>query len=88
MTSAPLTAPQASPAASTPATPSAVIAGEPTTMAEARQLARMNTVPTDRSMPAVSTAKPWATATSASSTPLLAAVCTMLALRPPSCLIP
>ena len=39
-------------------------------------------MPTERSMPAVMTTKVWAIATSASSTPLLAAVCTTLALKP------
>ncbi len=42
---------------------------------EARQLVRMKIMPTERSMPAVSTTKVCAIATKASSTPLLAAVC-------------
>ena len=67
---------------STARTPSATAPGEPVTSTEARQFARMNTAPTDRSMPAVSTTKHWPTATKARSTPLLAAVCTTLALKP------
>ena len=68
--------------------PSAVISGEPSTIVEARQSARMKMVPIDRSMPPVSTTKVWATATSASSTPLLAAVCSTLAEKPLSWLKP
>ena len=45
-------------------------------MHEARQLVSMKIMPTDRSMPAVSTTSVCAMATKASSTPLLAAVCT------------
>jgi len=42
----------------------------------------MKIMPTERSMPAVSTTMVWAMATSASSTPLLAAVCTTLEVKP------
>ena len=52
------------------------------TIAEARQLVRVKTMPTERSMPAVMTTSDCAMATKASSTPLLAAVCTTLALKP------
>ena len=51
-------------------------------MVEARQLASTITIPTDRSMPDVSTTSVCAMATIASSTPLLAAVVATLALRP------
>ena len=54
----------------------------PTTIHEARQLVRTIITPTERSMPAVMTTKVWAIATSARSTPLLAAVCTTLAVKP------
>ena len=63
-------------------TPSAVCSGEPTTIHEARQLVSMKIMPTDRSMPAVITTSVCAMATKASSTPLLAAVCTTLAVKP------
>jgi hypothetical protein len=82
MTISPLIAPHTAPVASTPSTPSALANGEPTTMVEARQLASTITMPTDRSMPAVSTTSVWAMATIARSTPLLAAVVATLALRP------
>ena len=49
---------------------------------EARQLVRVKIMPTERSMPAVITTSAWAMATKASSTPLLEAVCTTLALNP------
>ena len=42
-------------------------------------MARMHTMPTERSMPAVITTSDWAMATSARSTPLFAAVWTTLA---------
>jgi hypothetical protein len=74
MTMAPLRAPHRSPARSTTATPKAVSAGVPTTSQEARQLVRMNIIPTDRSMPAVMTTSVCAIATKASRTPLLEAV--------------
>ena len=82
MTMSPLIAPQARPVSRTPRTPSVALAAVPTTIHEARQLVRTNTAPTERSMPAVMTTKVCAIATSASSTPLLAAVCTTLALKP------
>ena len=63
-------------------TPNAVSAGVPTTSQDARQLVRMKIMPTDRSMPAVSTTSVCAIATKASSTPLLEAVCTTLAVKP------
>jgi hypothetical protein len=66
----------------TASVPSAVAPGEPTTIAEARQLASTITMPTERSMPEVSTTSVWAMATIASSTPLLAAVVATLAFRP------
>ena len=78
MTMAPLIAPHSAPTASTPTTPSAVSSGEPTTIHEARQLVRVKVMPTERSMPAVMTTSVCAIATKASSTPLLAAVCTTL----------
>ena len=56
--------------------------GEPTTIADARQLASTITMPTDRSMPEVSTTIVCAIATMASSTPLLAAVVATLAFSP------
>ena len=56
--------------------------GEPTTIEEARQLASTITIPTERSMPDVSTTSVCAMATIASSTPLLAAVVATFALRP------
>ena len=70
------------PARRMPTTPSAALAAVPTTIHDARQLVKTNTMPTERSMPAVMTTKVCAIATSASSTPLLAAVCTTLALNP------
>ena len=82
MTIAPLIAPQINPVSNTPTMPRLTIAGEPITIQEARQLVRTNTMPTERSMPAVSTTKVCAIATRASSTPLLAAVCTTLAVKP------
>ena len=82
MTIRPFSAPQAAPATSTPATPAAADHAVPTTIAEARQLLMTNTAPTDRSIPAVMTAQVCAIATRASRTPLLAAVCTTLALKP------
>ena len=63
-------------------TPKATCSGEPTTIAEARQLVSMKTMPTERSMPEVMTTSDCAIATKASRTPLLAAVCTTLALNP------
>ena len=74
MTMRPLTAPQARPVSRTPTTPSAAVDAVPTTIHDARQLVSTNTAPTERSMPAVITTKVCAIATSASSTPLLAAV--------------
>ena len=62
------------PASSTTTTPSAVSSGLPWTIAEAMQLVITNIMPTDRSRPPVSTGRVCAIATSASSTPLLAAV--------------
>src|SRR4029078_8273624 len=78
----PWIAPQRQPVASTPTTPSAVAAGEPTTIVDARQFASTITMPTDRSMPDVSTTTVSAIATIASSTPLFAAVVATFALRP------
>ena len=63
-------------------TPNVVSSAVPTTSHEARQLVRMKIMPTDRSMPAVMTTSVCAMATKASSTPLLAAVCTTLAVKP------
>ena len=54
----------------------------PTTSQEARQLVSMKIMPTERSMPAVITTSVCAMATKASSTPLLEAVCTTLAVKP------
>ena len=54
----------------------------PTTIHEARQLVRMKIMPTERSMPAVMMTRACAMATKASSMPLLAAVCTTLAVKP------
>ena len=51
-------------------------------MVEARQLESTITIPTDRSMPAVSTTSVCAIATIARRTPLLAAVVATLALSP------
>ena len=78
MTIAPLIAPQSAPTASTPMTPRAVSNGEPRTIHDARQLVSVKVMPTERSMPAVITTSVCAIATKASSTPLLAAVCTTL----------
>ena len=58
------------------------MSGEPTTIQEARQLVSTSIMPTDRSMPAVRTTKVCDIATSASSTPLFAAVWTTLAVKP------
>ena len=82
MTSSPLIAPHATPVSSTPATPSAVGSGAPTTIHDAKQLVSTKVIPTDRSMPAVITTNACAIATNASRTPLLAAVCTTLAVNP------
>src|SRR6516225_10918499 len=82
MTMSALTAPHARPVSRTPTTPSAALAAVPITIHEARQLVKTNTMPTERSMPPVITTKVCAIAASASNTPLLAAVCTTLALKP------
>ena len=87
MTINPFSAPQASPRTSTPTTPSSAVPMEPVTMYEPTQLVRMKIMPTDRSMPAVSTTNVCAIATRARSTPLLAAVCTTLAVKPAGWLV-
>src|SRR4029078_7363906 len=76
-----LIAPHRQPTSSTPITPKAVISGEPTTIHDARQLARTITAPTERSMPDVRTTNVCAIAMIASSAPLLAAVVATLASR-------
>ena len=60
----------------------AVCIGEPTTIHDATQLVRTKIMPTERSMPAVSTTSVCAMATKASSTPLFDAVCTTLVVKP------
>ena len=81
----PLSAPQRSPLASTTSTPSADWTGVPTTRVDARQFAITNTMPTDRSRPEVRTGIVWAMATKARRAPLLAAVLTILRLKPAGC---
>ena len=76
MTITPLIAPQSAPAASTPTIPSATSIGDPFTIEAARQFVRVKVMPTERSIPAVSTTKVCAIATNARSTALLAAVLT------------
>src|SRR5262245_10226269 len=84
-TTTPLSAPHATPTSSTSATPSPISSGVPVITVDATQLVITNTLPTDRSRPAVRTGRVWAIATSASSTPLLAAVLMMSALNPAGC---
>jgi len=79
---APLIAPHSSPVPSTATTPKAVSMPVPMTSQEARQLVSVKIMPTERSMPAVITTSVCAMATKASSTPLLEAVCTTLAVNP------
>src|SRR5450830_319400 len=78
----PLIRPHRVPTASTTTMPSAACAGLPTTRCEARQLASTNTMPTDKSIPAVKTGSVCAIATMASSTPLLAAVVITRTVQP------
>ncbi len=82
ITMAPLSAPHSEPGAEHRDDAERGLHGVPTTSQEARQLVRMKIMPTDRSMPAVMTTSVCAIATKASSTPLLAAVCTTLAVSP------
>jgi len=84
---APFTKPAAIPVPNTAATPRAVSTGVPTTRMEATQFARMNTMPTERSRPPVSTTTVCAMATRASSTPLFAAVVATGTVRPTGWLV-
>src|SRR5689334_15304796 len=84
-TTTPFNAPHATPTASTSATPSPTSSGVPVITVDATQFVITNTLPTDRSRPAVSTGMVWAIAISARSTPLLAAVLMMSALNPAGC---